>query len=188
MNKPSTRTIQRFKKESAFNDLKEMLDMLYRLFKNSGKSWRIYQVLADVIELKPLRFTLCVGTQFQAHTCAASASFLRNCLVTMFAENVEEQGDGNERLATKEMFPKIVEFRKKWSKFLFIAAANLYFEVLNEATPLSLLMESDGIMIYQVVDLLQELSGNLTDLSRRENYDFLLFNVEEIGVGDLTGC
>ena len=44
-------------------------------------------------------------------------------------------------------------------------------------------MESDGIMIYQVVDFVQELFDNLTDLSS-EDYDFLQFNVEEIGISD----
>ena len=82
------------------------------------------------------------------------------------------------------MFPKLVGFRKKWSKFLFIATANLYFKVLNESAHLSLLMESDGIMIYKVVDFVQELSDNLTDLSRSEDYDFLPFHVDEIGTGD----
>ena len=53
-----------FKKENAFNDLKEMLDTLYQLFRNSGKSWRIYQVLADAMGVKPLHFTRCGGTQF----------------------------------------------------------------------------------------------------------------------------
>ena len=101
----------------------------------------------------------------------------------MLAENVEEQGDGNE-LVTKEMFPKIVGFQTKWSKFLFIATANVYFEVLNETAHLSLLTESDGIMIHQVVDFKQELPDNLTDLSRSKDYNFLPLNVEEIGVGD----
>ena len=82
------------------------------------------------------------------------------------------------------MFPKLVGFRKKWSKFLFTATANLYFKVLNESAHLPLLMESDGIMKYKVVDFVQELSDNLTDLSRSEDYDFLPFNVEEIGTGD----
>ena len=45
-------------------------------------------------------------------------------------------------------------------------------------------MESDGVMIYQVVDFVQELFDNLTDLSRSEDHDFLRFNVEEIGIGD----
>ena len=72
-----------------------MLDTLYHLFRNSSKSWRIYQVLANTM-VKPLRFTQCGGTRFQAHARAALASFLQNYLVTMmFAEIVEEQGDGN---------------------------------------------------------------------------------------------
>ena len=102
----------------------------------------------------------------------------------MFAENVEEQGNENERLVTKEMFPKIVGFQKKWSKFFFIATANLYFEVLNKTAHLTLLMKSDGIMIYQVVNFVKELCDNLTDVSTSEDYDFPPFNVEEIGVGD----
>ena len=38
--------------------------------------------------------------------------------------------------------------------------------------------------VYQVLDSVQELSDNLTDLLRSEYYDFPLFNVEEIGFGD----
>ena len=75
-------------------------------FRNSSKSWRIYKVLADAMRVKPLHFTRCGDTRFQAHTRAALASFLQNYLVTMmFAENVEEEGDGNEQLVTKKTFP-----------------------------------------------------------------------------------
>ena len=44
-----------FKKKSTFNDLREMLDILYRLIRNSSKSWRIYEVLADAMGVKALR-------------------------------------------------------------------------------------------------------------------------------------
>ena len=82
------------------------------------------------------------------HTLAALASFLLSYLLTiMLDENVEEQGDRNEELITKEIFQKIVGFQKIWSKFLFVVTANLYFEVLIETAHLSLLTESDGITI-----------------------------------------
>ena len=62
----------------------------------------------------------------------------------MFAENLE-QGDGNKDLHTKEMSPKIVGFRKKWSRFLFVLLKQIYtLKSLNKMTNhLSLLMESD---------------------------------------------
>ena len=116
-----------FNENKAFSDIKEMLDVLYRLFRNSGKSWRIYQLLAEKMSVSVLRFLRCGGTHFQAHTRSALTNFIRNFLVSLlFAENVEEQGSGNDRLVTKEMYPKIVGFRKKWSNFEFIATANLY--------------------------------------------------------------
>ena len=46
-------------------------------------------------------------------------------------------------------------------------------------------MESDDIMIHQVVDFVQELNDNLKDLSRKEDYDFLPCNVEEIDIGEI---
>ena len=45
-------------------------------------------------------------------------------------------------MATKEMYHRIVGFHKKWSKFEFIAMADLYFEVLKETAHLSLLLET----------------------------------------------
>ena len=55
------------------------------------------------------------GTRFQLHTLSALSSFLRNFLVTMvFAENVEHQGTSKDFLVTKEIYPKIIRFKKEW--------------------------------------------------------------------------
>ena len=60
-------------------------------------------------------------------------NFIHNFLVSaLFAEDVEEHGSGNDTIVTKEIYPQIVGFRKKWSKFQFIATPNLYFEVLKK--------------------------------------------------------
>lgn len=103
-----------------------MLDMLYRLFRNDGKNWRIYQVQADTMEVKPLCFARCGGTPFQVHTHVLLARFFRNYPKRRGARWY------NERLLTKELLPKIVGFQKKWFKFLFVVTVYLYIEVLNE--------------------------------------------------------
>ena len=59
------------------------------------------------------------------------------------------------------MFPKIVGFRKKWSNFEFIATANLYLKVLKEVALLSLLVEIDGLIIYQPAEAVKEVYNNL---------------------------
>ena len=93
-----------------------MLDVLFRLFKNSGRTCRMYQLVAESLNLVPIRFTRVGGTRFQAHTLSALSSFLRNFVVTvLFGENVEEHGSGKGSLVTKEMYPRIIGFRKKWS-------------------------------------------------------------------------
>ena len=101
-------------------------------------------------------------------------------LFFLFVENVEGHGNGNGRFVTKEMYPKIVGFCKKWSKFEFIATTNLYFEVLKETAHLSLLFESDGLVIYQLAEAVKEVYDNRDDLCNDAGYDYLPFNVEKI--------
>ena len=62
------------------------------------------------------------------------------------------------------MFPKIVGFHKKWSNFEFIATANLYLKVLKEVALLSLLVEIDGLIIYQPEEAVKEVYNNLDNL------------------------
>ena len=69
--------------DKTFTEIKEMLDVLHRLFKNSGRSWHIYQRVAEALNLVPLHFTHVGGTRFQSHTLSALSSFLRNFLITM---------------------------------------------------------------------------------------------------------
>lgn len=74
------------------------------------------------------------------------------------------------------MYPKIVGFCKKWSKFEFIATANLYFEDLKETAHLSLLLESDGFLIYQLVEAVKEVYDNHDDLCNDVDFDHLPFD------------
>ena len=151
-----------FKENSAFANIQEMLDVWFRLFRNSRKSWRIYQLLGEKMSVSILRFLRCGGTRSQAHIRIALTNFIRNFLVSLlFAEKVEEHGNGNNRIVTKEMYPKIVGFCKEWSKFEFIANVNLYFEVLKETAHLYLLLVSDGLLIYQLADAVKEVYNNL---------------------------
>ena len=88
--------------DHTFVKIKEMLNFLFRLFKNSGRLWHIYQQVAEALDLVPVRFMHVGGTRFQPHTLSALSSFLRNFLVTMlFVENVEHQGCGKKFLGDK---------------------------------------------------------------------------------------
>ena len=167
--------------DRTFTDIKDMLDVLFRLFKNSGRTWRMYQLVAESLNLVPIRFTRVGGTRFQAHTLSALSSFLRNFVVTvLFGENVEEHGSGKGSLVTKEMYPRIIGFRKKWSKLQFLASANMFFRVLNETGHLSLLMEADTAMIYQLHNAVEDAISNLNDIANEEDTKLFPPNVKII--------
>ena len=137
--------------DHTFVKIKEMLDFLFRLFKNSGRLWYIYKQVVEALDLVPGCFTRVGGTRFQPHTLLALSSFLRNFLVTMlFTKNVEHQESGKDSLMTKEMYPKIFGFKTKWHQLKFLASANIFLRVLNETSHLLYLMEADTVMVYQV--------------------------------------
>ena len=50
------------------------------------------------------------------------------------------------------MYPKIVQFRKKWLKHEFVPTANLFPKVLNETGHLCHMMESDALLVYELQD------------------------------------
>ena len=151
--------------EQDFAIIKEMLDTLFQLFRNSGKTWTLYQTVATFLGLPALRFTKVSGTRFQAHVLNALKNFLRNYLTSLlFAENVEENGNGKNALVTKETYPKIVGFRKKWLKHQFVATANLFLKVLNETGHLCFMLESDAMLVYEVRDTVDEVLENLKDI------------------------
>ena len=78
--------------DHTFVEIKEMLDALFRLFKNSGRLWHIYQWVAEALDLVPVCFPCVGGTRFQSHALSALSSFLRNFLLTMpFAEHVDKE-------------------------------------------------------------------------------------------------
>ena len=88
--------------DHTFVKIKEMLDFLFRLFKNSGRLWHIYKQVVEALDL-------------------ALSSFLRNFLVTMlFTKNVEHQESGKDSLVTKEMYPKLFRFKTKWHQLKFL--------------------------------------------------------------------
>ena len=164
-----------------FSEIKDMLDVLFRMFRNSGRTWRIYQLVAEKLSLVPLRFTKVGGTQFQAHTLNALSSFIRNFVISaFFVENVEEQGSGKDSLVTKEMYPKIVGYQKKWLKLEFLASANMFYRILNETGHLSLIMESDTALIYQLCDVVKETISNLQDIADEEDTCLLPDNIKII--------
>ena len=125
----------------------------------------MYQTVATFLGLLALRFTKVSGTRFQAHVLNALKNFLRNYLTSLlFAENVEENGNGKNALVTKETYPKIVGFRKKWLKHQFVATANLFLKVLDETCHLCLMLKSDAMLVYEVRDTVDEVLENLKDI------------------------
>lgn len=154
-----------YEADGTFEQIKDHLDTLFRLFKNSGKAWSLYQLLASRLNLIALRFTKVGGTRFQAHILRALTNFLRNFVVSLlFAENVEESGSGKNSVVTKDMYPKIVGFRKKWLKFEFIIVVGMYLKVLNQTSHLCYMFESDSVLIYQLREAIQDTIENLEEM------------------------
>ena len=72
--------------DHTFVEIKEMLDVLFILLKNSRRSCRIYQRVAEALDLVLVCFARVDGTRFQPHKNIVSiVKFfgLRNFLVTM---------------------------------------------------------------------------------------------------------
>ena len=54
--------------EKAFEDIRSALTTLYYLFKNSGKSWRLFRIVGEQLSIHVLRYSEVHGTRCQAHT------------------------------------------------------------------------------------------------------------------------
>ena len=147
-----------------FEEIKKSLHILLKMMKDSGKTWDAFWVVGDRLGVKVLRYTKVTGTRFQAHVQRGLLNFLRNfwCML-LFAENVVEQGSGVDSLVTKKF-----------------AAAILFYKVLNETSQLSLYMESDSVLIYQLSSKIKETCFNLQEISEEEGYEYLPSNVEII--------
>ena len=105
------------------------------------------------------------GTRFQAHFHRGLSNFIRNFLTfLLFTENAEKQGMGKDVIVTHKMYPKIIGFRKDWTNYGTIATAHLFFKVLSETSALSLIMETNSVLIYQLLDAVSEACANLDDL------------------------
>ena len=86
----------------------------------------------------------------------------------LFAGNIEHQGSGRDSLMRKEMYPKIIGFKKKWYDLKVLAGANIFFLALNEAAHLSYLMEADTVMVYQIQEAVEDALMNLNDIAEEE--------------------
>ena len=76
------------------------------------------------------------------------------------------------------MYTRFGDYRNKWLKYVFVSAAKLFFDVLNETAHLSLLFESESILVYQVKNAVEEILDNLRDISNDGDYDDMPFNVK----------
>ena len=61
---------------------------------------------------------------------------------------------------------------------MFVSTAKLFFDVLNETAHLSLLFESESILVYQVKNAVEEILDNLRDIPNDDDYDEMPFNVK----------
>ena len=164
-----------------FEKIKESLHILFKMMKDSGKTWDAFQVVSDCLGLKVLRYTKVMGTYFQAHVQQGLSNFLRNfwCML-LFAENVVGQSSGVDSLVTKKMYPKIIGMRTKFTQFDWFAAAIPFYKVLNETSQLALYMESDSVLIYQLSSKIKETCFNLQEILEEEDYKYLPSNVETV--------
>ena len=163
-----------YKENHSFEDVRETLHTLFKLFKDSGRSWRLFQLVGETIGLNVLRYTKVTGTRFQPHVKRGLSNFFRNFLpILLFAENVEEQGNGKDAIVTRLMFPKIIGLHKKWSMFEWIGVANLFYKVLLETSYLSLSMENNSVLLYELYGFLRDICCNLQELVDDEDYEYL---------------
>ena len=71
------------------------------------------------------------------------------------------------------MFSKTVDFRGKKTNFEWIAIANLLYQVLNETSSLSYLLQSSSTLVYQLHEFVRDTAYNLSELSSGDDYDYL---------------
>ena len=82
-----------YSKIQEFEEIKEFLHILFKIMKDSGKTWDAFRVVRDHLGMKILRYTKVTETHFQVHMQWDLLNLLRNfwCML-LFAENVAEQG------------------------------------------------------------------------------------------------
>ena len=100
----------------------------------------------------------------------------------LFVENAEEHGNGKNRIVSREMYPKLVGFRKKWEKYEFSAIVQLFLVVLKQTSFLSSTMEIDAILIYQLYDAIKETIEKLNEIANESSveYPYLPKNLKEV--------
>ena len=77
------------------------------------------------------------------------------------------------------MYPKIIGIRKKFAQLGWFAPTILFYKVLNKTSQLSLYMDSDSFLIYQLSSKIKETCFNLPEISE-EDYEYFPSNVEII--------
>ena len=61
--------------------------------------------LLGKLQVPVLQFLQCGGPWFQAHVPSTLTNFIQNFVSVLLAENIEEHGNRNDRIVTKEMHP-----------------------------------------------------------------------------------
>ena len=56
-----------YSKIQEFEEIKESLHILFKMMKDSGKTWDVFWVVGDRLGVKVLRYTKVTVTHFQAH-------------------------------------------------------------------------------------------------------------------------
>ena len=154
-----------FELDSSFKDLKSELDDLYQLFKNSGKCWRVLQLVGYELGAIVLRFTRSNRTRFQDHTIGALGNFLWNYLACcVLAENAI----ANNGLLTAEMQARMRGYLNTWLSYEHLIRTQFYKVVLKQTSLISLKSQSNITLIYEMRKTIQQANENLTE-TKEEN-------------------
>jgi hypothetical protein len=154
-----------FKQSPEFSQIVEMMTSIYYLFKNSGKNWRMMQLIAEKMGVNILRYPKTHGTRFQSHKESGLKVFLYNMGVfLLFAENaIETRG-----LITPAMKAKVTGYRHKLLQYEYVACTVLYKEVLQHTSHLIFVMEKVETLITDICDELDKCVDALDDLCSSE--------------------
>ena len=70
-----------YSKIQEFGEKKESLHILFKMMKDSGKTWDAFRVVGDHLGVKVLQYTKVTWTHFQAHVQWGLSNFLRKFFV-----------------------------------------------------------------------------------------------------------
>ena len=164
-----------FSLDNSFNDLNTQLADIFRLFRNSGKAKRVITQLAIRMNVMFVNFPKPDDTRFSPHKYNAIKAMIINFLpLMMFAENALESDD----LVTNEMKMKLRGYLRKWSSYKHLAAMHFYCLVFFHLAHVSYQLQSEHVLITDVLDCIDEAKEKITELRALQNS--LPFSSQEV--------